>query len=180
MLFTAAELARRRLREGVPLSHPDCVALACDAVLERARAGAELRGGQAAVPGHRPRDQLAPGVAELLEAPLQVEAAFGDGSRLVALEGSGGGVSGVGRPGEPIVGSGPAPAAQPARTATITITNRGRFDAYPDLALPDRARERCAGVPARGPRGRAACTCRPAASVRSRRARPARLELMWD
>ena len=33
------------------------------------------------------RGQLLPGVAELLEQPLQVEAAFGDGSRLVALEG---------------------------------------------------------------------------------------------
>ena len=42
LLFSASELARRRLREGVPLSHPDCVALACDTVLERARAGRSL------------------------------------------------------------------------------------------------------------------------------------------
>ena len=36
----------------------------------------------------------------------------------------------VNRPGETIAGSGPAPAAEPGRTGTITIINRGRFDAY--------------------------------------------------
>ncbi len=87
LLFSASELARRRLREGVPLSHPDCVALACDTVLERARAGASYAEARAAARGIVRRDQLAPGVAELLDAPLQVEAAFGDGSRLIALEG---------------------------------------------------------------------------------------------
>lgn len=86
-LFTAAELARRRLRDGIPLSHPDCVALACDVAIELARGGrsyAEVRDG---VRGIVRPDQLFPGVRELLDAPLQVEVTFGDGSRLVALEG---------------------------------------------------------------------------------------------
>ena len=47
LIFTAAELARRRLAEGVPLSHPDAIALASDVVLEGARlrlpAGASTR-----------------------------------------------------------------------------------------------------------------------------------------
>jgi urease gamma subunit len=87
LLFTAAELARRRLREGIPLSHPDCVALASDVALERARGGASYAEVQAAVRGLVRRDQLFPGVAELLAAAPQVEVTFGDGSRLVALEG---------------------------------------------------------------------------------------------
>jgi urease gamma subunit len=86
LVFTAAELARRRLSEGTLLSHPDAVALAADTVLERARRGEcyeEVRG---SVHGLVRREQLLPGVAELLEAPHQVEASFGDGSRLVPLE----------------------------------------------------------------------------------------------
>jgi len=86
LVFTAAELARRRLAEGTPLSHPDAVALASDVVLEQARRGASYEDARASVHGLFQRDQLLPGVAELLESPLQVEAVFGDGSRLVPLE----------------------------------------------------------------------------------------------
>jgi len=77
LIFTAAELARRRLAEGVPLSHPDAIALASDVVLEEARVS---------VHGLLSREQLFPGVAELLAAPAQIEAVFDDGTRLVPLE----------------------------------------------------------------------------------------------
>lgn len=86
LIFTAAELARRRLAEGIPLSHPDAIALASDIVLERARAGAGYDDTRASVHELFSRDQLVPGVAELLEAPAQIEASFGDGTRLVPLE----------------------------------------------------------------------------------------------
>ena len=86
LIFTAAQLARRRLDEGIPLSHPDAIALASDAVLERARAGGGYEEVRAAAHGIVRRDQLLPGVAELLQGPAQVEAVFGDGSRLVPLE----------------------------------------------------------------------------------------------
>jgi urease gamma subunit len=86
LIFTAAELARRRLEQGIPLSHPDAIALASDAVLERARAGGGYEEARAAAHGIVRRDQLLPGVAELLHGPAQVEAVFGDGSRLVPLE----------------------------------------------------------------------------------------------
>ena len=86
LVFTASELARRRLREGIPLSHPDAVAVAADTALEEARRGASYEEVRACVHGLFRRDQLLPGVPELLEAPLQVEAVFGDGSRLVPLE----------------------------------------------------------------------------------------------
>jgi urease gamma subunit len=86
LIFTAAELARRRLGEGILLSHPDAVALAADTVLERARAGGSYEEARAAAHGLLRRDQLLPGVAELLAGPAQVEAVFGDGRRLVPLE----------------------------------------------------------------------------------------------
>jgi urease gamma subunit len=86
LIFTAAELARRRLGEGILLSHPDAIALAADRVLETARAGASYAEARAAAHGLLRRDQLLPGVAELLAAPAQVEAVFGDGTRLVPLE----------------------------------------------------------------------------------------------
>jgi urease gamma subunit len=86
LIFTAAQLAQRRLDAGILLSHPDAIALASDRVLETARAGASYAEARAAAHGLLRPDQLLPGVAELLAAPAQVEAVFGDGSRLVPLE----------------------------------------------------------------------------------------------
>jgi urease gamma subunit len=84
-IFTAAELARRRIREGILLSHPECVALACDVALEAARAGRGYDEVRDSVRGLLDPDTMLPGVAALLDAPLQVEVTFGDGSRLVGL-----------------------------------------------------------------------------------------------
>jgi len=86
LIFTAAELARRRIEEGIPLSHPDAIALASDTVLEKARSGAGYDAVRESVHGLFSRDQLYPGVPELLESPAQIEAVFGDGTRLVPLE----------------------------------------------------------------------------------------------
>ena len=86
LVFTAAELARQRLAQGIPLGHPDAVALASDEILERARAGASYEEARSAAHGLLRREQLLPGVPELLELPLQVEAVFADGTRLVPLE----------------------------------------------------------------------------------------------
>jgi len=86
LIFAAAELARRRKREGIELSHPDVIALASDTVLERSRAGDSYVDVRTCVHGIVGREELLPGVAELLEGPYQVEATFGDGTRLVPLE----------------------------------------------------------------------------------------------
>jgi urease gamma subunit len=86
LVFTAAELARRRLADGVALSHPEAVALASDTVLERARRGASYEEARASVHGLLEANQLLPGVATMLAGPHQVEAVFGDGTRLVPLE----------------------------------------------------------------------------------------------
>jgi urease subunit gamma/beta len=84
LIFSAAELARRRLARGVALSQPEVVALICDAMLEAARDGASYaeveRAGRAAV---RP-DQVIPGVAQLVDE-VRLEVLMGDGTRLVVI-----------------------------------------------------------------------------------------------
>jgi len=83
-IFAVAELARRHREAGLPLNHPEAVALICDAMLEAARAGAGYAeveaAGRAAVD---PSDVL-PGVRELLDE-VRLEVLFGDGSRVVVL-----------------------------------------------------------------------------------------------
>lgn len=81
-LFTAAELARRRLARGARLGASDAIALVCDEVLEMAWDGMEIdmvvAGAKAVV---RP-EQVLPGVAAAVPV-LQVEALFPHGSSLV-------------------------------------------------------------------------------------------------
>lgn len=84
LIFAAAELARRHRAAGLPLNHPEAVALICDAMLEAARAGGtfeqvEAAGRAAIAPG-----DLMDGVATLLEE-VRLEVLLGDGSRLVVL-----------------------------------------------------------------------------------------------
>jgi urease subunit gamma/beta len=84
LIFSAAELARRRLARGVPLNHPEAVAVICDAMLEAARDGASYeaieRAGAEAI---RP-DQVMDGVAELLDE-IRLEVVMDDGTRLVVV-----------------------------------------------------------------------------------------------
>lgn len=83
-LFVAAELARRRRAAGLRLSHPEAVALICDAMLEAARAGGSLAdveaAGRAAVRAHDVLD----GVRELLDE-VRLEVLLDEGTRLVVL-----------------------------------------------------------------------------------------------
>jgi urease subunit gamma/beta len=85
LLFSAAELARRRLAAGVLLNVPEATALIADAVCEVARAGG--RHAEAVAAG---RSTL--GVADVMvEVPhivtrVAVEAVFADGSRLVVVD----------------------------------------------------------------------------------------------
>ena len=84
LIFSAAELARRHRDAGLLLNHPEAVALICDAILEAARAGASYAETEAAGRGAVSRDQLMPGVAELVDE-VRIEALFGDGPRLIVL-----------------------------------------------------------------------------------------------
>jgi urease subunit gamma/beta len=84
LIFSAAELARRHRDAGLPLNHPEAVALICDAILEAARAGASYAAVEAAGREAISRDLLMPGVAELIDE-VRIEALFGDGPRLIVL-----------------------------------------------------------------------------------------------
>lgn len=84
LVFSAAELARRRKANGVLLNVPESIALICDTVIEAARAGHRhaqaLEAGRSAL---RPADVL-PEVPHIVRS-VSVEAVFTDGSRLVVV-----------------------------------------------------------------------------------------------
>lgn len=79
LLSYAAELARRRRARGLRLNHPEAIAVIADHILEGARDGrtvAELMASGREVLG---RDDVMEGV------PVQVEATFPDGTKLVTV-----------------------------------------------------------------------------------------------
>ena len=84
IIFTAAELARKRRDRGLLLNHPEAVALISDEILERAREGksvAELISYGSTILNS---DDVMPGIAEMMPM-LQVEATFPDGTKLVTV-----------------------------------------------------------------------------------------------
>ena len=84
LIFTAAELARRRLARGVALNQPEAVALICDAMLEAARDGGDYEAIGAAGRTALRADQVLPGVPQLVDE-VRVEVLMDDGSRLIVL-----------------------------------------------------------------------------------------------
>ena len=84
LVFTAAEVARRRRSRGLKLNHPEAVALISAELLEGIRDGrsvAELMAFGATVLG---RDDVMEGVAEMIK-DVQVEGTFPDGTKLVTV-----------------------------------------------------------------------------------------------
>lgn len=84
IIFTTAEMARKRRARGIRLNYPEAVALICDEVLEEARAGRPYD--EVAAHGMRVlrEEDVLDGVAELA-ATIGVEALFDDGTKLVVL-----------------------------------------------------------------------------------------------
>jgi len=84
LVFTAAEVARRRRSRGLKLNHPEAVALISAELLEGIRDGrsvADLMAFGATVLG---RDEVIEGVAEMIKE-VQVEGTFPDGTKLVTV-----------------------------------------------------------------------------------------------
>jgi len=85
-IFTAAELARRRRARGWKLTHPEALAIICDEMHEAARGGAPyeevVRVGQSVLTA----DDVLDGVPELV-ATVKIECLFGDGMRILHVEG---------------------------------------------------------------------------------------------
>ena len=84
LIFTAADVARRRKARGLKLNHPEAVALISAEVLEGIRDGktvAELMtlGAQILT-----RDDVMEGIPEMIHE-VQVEGTFPDGTKLVTI-----------------------------------------------------------------------------------------------
>src|SRR5512145_3254226 len=84
LIAMAAEVARKRLKRGVKLNHPEAIALISDFIVEGARDGRSvadlMRDGAKVVR----RAQVMEGVAEMIHE-VQVEATFPDGTKLVTV-----------------------------------------------------------------------------------------------
>jgi urease gamma subunit len=85
-IWTAAEMARRRLARGVKLNEPETIALISDEVLERARDGSlpmvvDLMEYAKTL---LTSDDVMEGVQDLVKI-IQIEALFPDGTKLVTV-----------------------------------------------------------------------------------------------
>lgn len=85
MLHQAGELAAKRLKRGVKLNYPECIAYICSELMEQARDGkktvAELMEWGTKL---LKRNQVMDGVPEMIHN-VQVEAMFPDGNKLITL-----------------------------------------------------------------------------------------------
>ena len=84
MIFTAAQMAQRRLKDGLKLNYPEAVAIIADFVQEGARRG--VRVAQIAKDARHvlSMDDVMPNVADMISL-VQVEATFPDGTKLVSV-----------------------------------------------------------------------------------------------
>ena len=116
LLFLAAERARKRRARGLRLNQAEAVALISDEVCEAARDGRSYAEAEAVGYATLGPGDVADGVAELVHR-VEVEAVFGDGSRLIVLH-------------DPVSASGPPPHEEAelawlARDVGITVVNEG-------------------------------------------------------
>ena len=84
VIFTAAELARKRRARGVKLNHPEAVAFIADEILEGARDGRSVADLISFGATLLTTDDVLPGVVDLIPM-IQVEATFPDGTKLVTV-----------------------------------------------------------------------------------------------
>lgn len=84
LIFTAAEVARRRRDRGLKLNHPEAVALVTADVLEGIRDGKTVQELMAFGATILSRDDVMEGVAEMIPE-IQVEGTFPDGTKLVTI-----------------------------------------------------------------------------------------------
>ena len=84
LIFTAAELARRRRARGLKLNHPEAVAIITAETLEGIRDGRSVSDLMAAGLTILRRDDVMEGVPEMIDE-VQVEGTFPDGTKLVTI-----------------------------------------------------------------------------------------------
>ena len=84
LIFTAAEVARRRRGRGLKLNHPEAVALITAELLEGIRDGRSVSELMAFGATILHRDDVMEGVPEMVD-DVQVEGTFPDGTKLVTV-----------------------------------------------------------------------------------------------
>ena len=84
LIFTAAEVARRRRGRGLKLNYPEALAFITAEVLEGIRDGRSVSDLMAFGVTILKRDDVMDGVPEMLEE-IQVEGTFPDGTKLVTI-----------------------------------------------------------------------------------------------
>jgi len=84
LIFTAAELARKRRGRGLKLNHPEALALITAEILEGIREGKSVADLMKAGLHILARDDVMEGVPEMLDE-VQVEGTFPDGTKLVTI-----------------------------------------------------------------------------------------------
>ena len=84
LIFSAAQLAERRLNRGLKLNYPEAVAFLSFQVLEGARDGKSVSELMSEGNNWLSRDQVMEGIPEMVNE-VQIEAMFPDGSKLVTI-----------------------------------------------------------------------------------------------
>jgi urease gamma subunit len=84
LIFTAAEVARRRRARGLKLNHPEALALITAEILEGIRDGRTVSELMASGLDILRRDDVMEGVPEMIDE-VQVEGTFPDGTKLVTV-----------------------------------------------------------------------------------------------
>jgi urease gamma subunit len=84
LIFTAAELARRRRARGLKLNHPEALAIITAETLEGIRDGRTVSELMAAGLSILGRDDVMEGVPEMI-VEVQIEGTFPDGTKLVTI-----------------------------------------------------------------------------------------------
>ena len=84
LVFTAAEVARRRRGRGLKLNYPEALALITAEILEWIRDGRSVSDLMSAGFHILRRDDVMEGVPEMLEE-VQIEGTFPDGTKLVTI-----------------------------------------------------------------------------------------------
>jgi urease gamma subunit len=84
LIFTAAEVARRRRERGLKLNHPEAVATITAAVLEGIRDGKSVADLMVLGAQVLTRADVMDGIAEMVPE-IQVEGTFPDGTKLVTI-----------------------------------------------------------------------------------------------
>jgi urease subunit gamma len=84
LIFTAAELARRRRARGLKLNHPEALAILTAEILEGIRDGRTVSELMEWGLGILRRDDVMEGVPEMIDE-VQIEGTFPDGTKLVTI-----------------------------------------------------------------------------------------------